>query len=267
MKSLLTAISLGLAASTASAIPTIYNVPLNQIGTTFDAIITAAGSSTILTPLINGQTSYNFTPAGGGTASFSVTRPNGGGIGMSPGYTSAGISMSGAVFDIDPSTSGGGPIPGFNSGLKITFSVPINAFGLEIGDWATCCLDEIRPASVQSAYGVPATGSGLWIAFDGGAATLPANATSASNNPGFAATGSYTNFIGAIDATSTFTSVTFFGDGFGETLYAGGTLRYASVAVGSIDNGVVTPPTGVPLPGALPLLALGLGLLAFKRRT
>jgi hypothetical protein len=117
MKLLTTAIVLGLAASAASVTPTSYNVPLNQITSTFDAIITAAGSSTILTRIVNGQTSYNFTPAGGGTATFSVTRPNGGGIGMTSGYTSNGISMSGAVFDIDPTVTGGGPIPGFNSGL------------------------------------------------------------------------------------------------------------------------------------------------------
>jgi hypothetical protein len=254
--------------STAQAAPTIYNVALSDIASTFDSIISAAGSSTIVTPLVEGQTSYNFTPAGGGTASFSVTRPNGGAIGMRSGYDSNGISLSGAVFDIDPD-AGSTAIPGFNSGLKITFTVPVNAFGLEIGDWATCCVNRTRPSSVQSAFGVPATGSGLWIAFDGGAATLPANALSASDNPGFVKSGSYTNFIGAIDTTSTFSSITFFGDGFGEFLVAGGSFRFASVAVGSIDNGVVVtpPPTGsVPLPGTLALLGLGLIAFSAKRR-
>lgn len=69
----------------------------------------------------------------------------------------------------------------------------------------------------------PASGS----PFDGGAANLPANALSANDNPGYVAYGQYTNFIGAIDSSGFFSSVTFFGDGFGEVLYAGGTLRFA----------------------------------------
>ena len=87
------------------------------------------------------------------------------------------------------------------SGLTFRFHQPVNAFGIEIGDWATCCF-----------------ASSLYIAFDGGATRLVATARSASDNPGMASYGQNTNFIGAIDTGGQFQQVTLYGDGVGEYL-------------------------------------------------
>lgn len=247
------------ATSVATAAPVIYNLALPSIST-FDNVITGTGATVTTAKVVVGQSTYNYIDKNGDAATVTVSRPGS----ATPfgadqwGYSSGSQSLSGAAWTIDPYASAGDTIPGFNSGLTFTFSSPVNAFGFEIGDWATCCTGNVRSAGVQSAYGVPATGSGLWIAFDGGAATLPANALSANDNPGIVASNSFTNFIGAIDSSGFFSSVTFFGDGFGEVLVAGGTLRFASVPKNSVGT--------VSEPATLALIGLSLIGLAASRR-
>lgn len=120
---------------------------------------------------------------------------------------------------------------GATSGLTFTFDNPINAFGIELDDWATCC----HPSS-------------LIITFDGGAPITIGTANNANDDPGFATYGVHQTFIGSIDDSSTFTIITLYGNAAGgDVLRAGGIIRYAVVPIGAISGNYVTTaaPTSV----------------------
>jgi len=147
-------------------------------------LITGVGG-TVFTDALSGLSSgsswtrpdYTITSTDGSSRSinsFYLASPTPGGI---PGGESIGINPQ-------------SPAP--SSGLTFTFHTPINAFGLDIGDWSTCC----HPTA-------------LYISFDGGATKQVAVGTTDSDNPGYAAYRRYQNFVGAIDDSNTFSTITF----------------------------------------------------------
>lgn len=219
-----------------AGVPTIYNADIARGTAAFDASVAAAGAvlrTQRLWFLRDGDRQFSFND-------FSIRSSDGGPRLVDDDYAALREhghpgALSGWALGLVPNR----PVTG--SGLTFSFREPVNAFGLEIGDWATCCFP-----------------SSLYIAFDGGATRLVATARTAQDNPGVPVHGQHTSFVGAIDTGGSFTTVTMYGDGVGEYLVAGGTIRYAGLPVAT-----------VPEPNPAVLLAAGLlalGFLSQRRR-
>jgi hypothetical protein len=176
----------------------------------FDTTVTGAGGSVTTDSWANlpsGQTSID-------RGDYSFTRINGNSL-----YGTSYGTLNGSVISIDPSSRD--VQTSRASGIQFTFDTPVNALGFEVGDWGTCC----QP-------------SALYMSFDNG----PAIQVGLSTVPGDVRYNNrYEAFVGAIDDVGTFSTVQFWGDGLGEVLVAGGTIRYGDVGIGNLPGGTAVP--------------------------
>ncbi|MEE4349206.1 MAG: PEP-CTERM sorting domain-containing protein [Pacificimonas sp.] len=204
----------------------------------FDATVALAGGTVSTFSLVPG-TSGNPLDVG----DFTIARNNGSTVSVGSAQiannSSPSISTSGGVISIDPAGTGPGLLAK-GSGLTLTFDNPINAIGFEVEDWATCCAP-----------------SDLYIQFGTSAPILVGESNTTGDQ--YLSNGGAGVFVAAFDDTDTFSQVSFWGDGFGEVLTWGGTVRFAEIDEGSL-------PPAVPAPGALGLLGLGALLIGARRR-
>ncbi len=207
----------------------------------FAATVTAAGGTQTNRVLVPGEV--------GNFGDFTITR-TGSGANASVGsiYNLFGASparaMTGGAITINPvgpfTNPRGNPLLYRDSGVTLTFANPINALGFEVGDWATCC----QP-------------SDLYIQF-GSNAPITVGQSRAFGDT-FLTNGGSGVFVAAFDDTDTFTTVSFWGDGVGEFLVMGGTIRYALVPKGSL-------PGGIPEPATWAMMIAGFGLVGAAAR-
>ena len=196
-----------LAVGSAAAAPTLINQDVESGAASFDRIVAESGSRLGLQPmrwLREGVARWEFVD-------FTITSTNGWARFVEDDYMALrehGVrgALSGWAIGLSVND------PPEDWGLTFEFREPVNAFGLEVGDWATCC----HP-------------SALYIAFDGGARREVATAYRATDNPGFVTYGQFTSFVGAFDTGGSYTRVSFYGAGIGEYMVGGGTIRYASL--------------------------------------
>lgn len=225
------------AVSASATIVTVYD-GIAAGKASFDSTATSAGA-TVTTDVWSGLSAGTSIDRG----DYTITANDGGAMSIETYGT-----LSGEAIGINPDGTGPG-IGAFGSGVTLTFDNAVNAFGFEVGDWATCCY-------------LP---TNLYISFDDGAPILVGSATGASEGL-FPSQDDPTNtvfeiFVAAFDDTGSFTKVSFWGDGFGEYLVAGGSVKYAL-----LDEGTL-PPSEVPLPASGLLLVAGLGALAARRKS
>ncbi len=206
------------AASANATIDTVFNGIPAGVAD-FNTTVTLAGGTPSAQELTLNQSAY---------ADFSISK----------NVTDSYGQMSGPSVNISPNGSGQNPLNYIGSGVTFTFNTAINAIGFEVGDWGTCC----QP-------------SALFISFDNGA-PIQVGISTAPGDVVF--DGRFEVFVAAFDDSADFTSVTFWGNGVGEYLVAGGTVRYALLDQGSLP--------AVPEPATWGMMIVGLGIVGASMR-
>lgn len=226
MKNILAIFSFSLFASNAFAVPITFFDIVDAGAVTFDEVV-ATVEGTVNIDTLTGISRSSEWDRG----AYSIASSDGRKRSV---YSASVDASTGPMISINPNGQRSG-------GITFDFLSPVNAIGFEVGDWATCCFT-----------------SSLFIEFDGGVTQTVATASSPKDNPNDEVY-KQSVFVGAIDDSDTFTKVSFYGDGVGEFMTAGGTVRYGVVGLDSVS------PVSVDAPSPIGLLVFSIGWIFWVR--
>ena len=177
-----------------------------------------------------GQTVYVVASRGGSPATTSGVGDEG-----SDGFNNWSVQYTQGDFN---SAIAAGYTLSFYSDVSHSTPFSVNAAGLLVSDWGTCCT-----ASNTTPGGGTAAASQIYMLFNGSTPLLVGGISTPI--PG------EEHFVAAIDDSNSFSSVTLVPNGYGEAFGAGGYLLFSNVQIGSVpaNSSVVTvgtPPAVTP---------------------
>ncbi len=134
----------------------------------------------------------------------------------------------------------------FFSDSAYTSAYNVNAIGLHVSDWGTCCT-----ANNAVPGGGTANASQIYMLFNGSTPLLVGGISTSIRGE--------EHFVAAIDDRNSFNSVTMVPNGRGEAFGAGGVILFSTLQLNSVPTGssVVTLPGGTPTPTPPPLISTG----------
>jgi outer membrane autotransporter protein len=173
----------------------------------------------------NGQTVYVVTTLAGNPA-----QNNANGDENSLGFTEWSVGYTRGDFN---SAIAQGYTIAFYSDVSLTTPYTVNAAGLFVSDWGTCCTtNNTKPD------GSSANASEIYMMFNG---STPMYVGGISTS-----IGGEEHFVAAIDDSNSFSSVTLVPNGVGERFGAGGYLIFSNVQIGSVPAGSSEVTVGSP---------------------
>ena len=210
----------------------------------------ATQSSDIFRIDLTNVTGSNFAVTSGGTTVYvkttragSAAPNNQNGDEGGDGFTNWSVGYTPGDFN---SAISQGYTLSFFSDSAYTSAYNVNAIGLHVSDWGTCCT-----ANNAVPGGGTANASQIYMLFNGSTPLLVGGISTSIRGE--------EHFVAAIDDRNSFNSVTMVPNGRGEAFGAGGVILFSTLQLNSVPTGssVVTLPGGTPTPTPPPLISTG----------
>lgn len=240
------AASTAFASGSALATPAVFFDGVVSSGqTNFSNVVTTAAPTAIIYSFdlaaVASGSAFVVSATGGADVYVTATR-NGSSSSFSGGFDNWSVGVSGTGTAAWQEIITEGFRLSFYTDAALTNPHLINAVGIAVNDWGTCCT-----GSNVTPDGNTAAGSAIYAVFDPDGAqstTLIGNITDSAARAD--TDGDNRHFVAAIDDRNTFSSVAFAPNGSGEAFGAGGVLMFSVVGIGSVADGSSVVTVGTP---------------------